>query len=422
MNDVSDLEDKLARARTRLILDKPFLGALVLRLPLRAADPKWCQSTATDARYFYYNPDYIAALSNEQTQFILAHEALHCALSHFARRQHRQKHRWDVACDHAVNPLLVSEGLKPPPGTLLIDSYEGMTAEEIYPTIDENSADKPMDKHVYDEEDKEQRSQGSDPDPDPDPDDDPDSDTGEQPGEDQDGTGGDENETEQDDDAGGAPQPPPLDSTEQEALDVQWKQRLAGAAQTAMQAGKMSGSMARLVDPLLQPRLPWRMLLARYLTAAARDDYSFQRPSRREGGYILPSLRSSQINLTVVIDTSGSIADAEMAEFLAEVDAIKGQLRARVTLLACDFKVDPEGPWMFEAWEEFKLPKQFDGGGGTSFKPPFEYLEQQGVRPDSLVYFTDADGEFPVIEPSYPVIWLVKGREKVPWGQRVQLN
>lgn len=423
MSEQSELETKLAKARTRLILEKPFLGALVLRLPMKEADPKWCRTTATDARHFYYNPEYIEALSHDQTQFILAHEALHCALSHFARRQHRQKHRWDVACDHAVNPLLVKEGLKPPPGTLLIDSYEGMTAEEIYPYIDENSSDKPMDKHVYDEDDSEERSRGSGEDPNPDPDEDQDSDIGDQPGEDdQDGDGGDDTSTEQDDDAGGAPQPPPLDTTEQDALDVQWKQRLAGAAQTAMQAGKMSGAMSRLVDHLLQPRLPWRMLLARYLTAAARDDYSFQRPSRREGSYILPSLRSSQINLAVVIDTSGSIKDTELAEFLAEIDSIKGQLRAKVTLYACDLEMDPEGPWTFEAWEEFKLPKEFGGGGGTDFKPAFEYLERHGIRPDSLVYFTDADGDFPPMEPNYPVIWLVKGRKKVPWGQRVQLN
>jgi predicted metal-dependent peptidase len=62
---------------------------------------------------------------------VLAHEALHCALSHFARRQHRVKQRWDVACDFAINPLLVKDGLKPPPGALVLDVYEGMTAEEI---------------------------------------------------------------------------------------------------------------------------------------------------------------------------------------------------------------------------------------------------------------------------------------------------
>ena len=115
-----DVDTKLSAARTRLILDKPFLGALVLRLPMVAADPKWCATTATDARAFYYNPEFIEALTLEQTQFMLAHEALHCALSHFARRYHRIKRRWDIACDLAINPLLVKDGLKPPPGSLML--------------------------------------------------------------------------------------------------------------------------------------------------------------------------------------------------------------------------------------------------------------------------------------------------------------
>ena len=88
--DLERIETKLAAARTRLILDKPFLGALVLRLPMQAARPDWCPTTATDARAFFYNPEYIASLSMEQTQFMLAHEALHCALSHFARRSSRR--------------------------------------------------------------------------------------------------------------------------------------------------------------------------------------------------------------------------------------------------------------------------------------------------------------------------------------------
>ena len=135
--DISDIETKLSAARTRLIIDKPFLGALVLRLPMVVADPNWCKTTATDAKTFYYNPEYIQDLSMDQTQFVLAHEALHCALSHFARREHRIKHRWDLACDFAINPLLIKDGLKPPPNALIERSYEGMTAEEIYPLIDE---------------------------------------------------------------------------------------------------------------------------------------------------------------------------------------------------------------------------------------------------------------------------------------------
>ena len=203
---------------------------------------------------------------------------------------------------------------------------------------------------------------------------------------------------------------------------MQWRQRLAGAAQQAMQAGKLGGSLRRLVDHLLQPQLPWRMLLARYMTASSRDDYSYMRPSRREGEAIFPSLRSAQTDILVVLDTSGSIRKTEMQEFVSEIDAIKGQVRARITLHACDAELSDAGPWVYEPWEEFSLPDTIRGGGGTCFTPVFEWAEAQGSAPDLLVYFTDAEGEFPKVEPRFSVIWLVKGRGEVPWGQRIQLN
>lgn len=415
---MSDIETKLAAARTRLILDKPFLGALALRLPMVAADPKWCKTTATDARRFYYNPEYIENLSLDQAQFVLAHEALHCALSHFARRQHRVRWRWDIACDHAINPLLVKEGLKPPAGTIILDMFEGMTAEEIYPCIDDNNTDEPMDQHIYDGDDGNAE------------------DSGQQHDDRQEGRGRGQEGGEEESDAGGrsqgadtpresgngAPQPQPLSAGEREALSGQWQQRLAGAAQQAQQAGKFGGALARLVGELLQPKLPWRMLLAQYMTQVARDDYSYMRPSRREGSMILPSLRSAQADIVAAVDTSGSVSNQEMGAFLAEIDALKGQLRARVTLVACDAAVAEDGPWVFEPWEEFKLPREFPGGGGTRFTPVFEWVERQGRQPDMLLYFTDAEGEFPKHAPSYPVIWLVKGKAPVPWGQRIQLN
>ncbi|MCB1831043.1 MAG: hypothetical protein KDI35_13315, partial [Gammaproteobacteria bacterium] len=189
-----------------------------------------------------------------------------------------------------------------------------------------------------------------------------------------------------------------------------------------MQAGKLGGTLARMIDHLLQPQLPWRMLLARYLTNSARDDYSYMRPSRREGDFILPSLRSQQIEIVIALDTSGSIGDEDCAQFLSEIDALKGQMRARVTLLACDAVLANQGPWIFEPWEECKLPDSFPGGGGTSFRPVFEWVEKQGLTPEALVYFTDAEGEFPQTAPNFPVIWLVKGKERVPWGERIQLN
>lgn len=413
--DTQAIATKLAAARTRLILDKPFLGALVLRLPMNAADPAWCPTTATDARAFYYNPAYIEQLSIEQTQFMLAHEALHCALSHFARRRHRVRRKWDLACDYAVNPLLIDDGLSPPPDALHIPMYKGMTAEEIYPLIEDNDDSRPLDKHAYDQDNQ---SRGSD--SGLREDDLPDRPPPDAPAKDE--QGGGESAQSETRAEGGAPEPKPLEPDEQEILNVQWQQRMAGAAQQAMQAGKLGGELARMIDHLLQPQLPWRMLLARYMTAAARDDYSYMRPSRREGDFILPTLRSHQLELIVALDTSGSIKAREIEEFIAEIDALTGQVRARVTLLPCDSALCEGAPWVFEPWEEFIRPDTIKGGGGTSFLPVFDWVERAGTVPDLLVYFTDAQGAFPDRAPHYPVIWLVKGREKVPWGQRIQLN
>jgi len=415
------VEHKLSAARAWLIIDKPFLGALVLRLPVIEASARWCPTTATDARSFYYNRSYIESLSLEQVKFVLAHEALHCALAHFARRAHRIKRRWDIACDYAVNPLLLGDGLEPPPRALARAVFEGMSAEEIYPYIKDSDSDETLDQHLYDDADA--------------------PDTGPGRGTHGDNRGGNGNAPPpasghgagargHGDDAAaqrhgsdrGAARPAPLTPAEREALATQWQQRLAGAAQQALRAGKLGGSLARLVDRLLQPQLPWRVLLARYMTSAARTDYSFQRPSRREGAAILPTLHSRQLDVVVLIDTSGSISTREMHEFLSELNAIKGAVGARITLHACDARLAPDGPWIYQPWDDLQLPPSLHGGGGTNFIPAFAWAERLERPPDLLLYFTDANGDFPTRAPMFPVLWLVKGKQNVPWGQRVQLN
>ena len=442
MQDLHALEPKLSAARTRLILEKPFLGALVMHLPLKAADPKWCKTTATDARNFYFNPDYIGRLTLEQTQFVLAHEAMHCALSHFNRRNHRQKHRWDVACDYAVNMILDEERMRGPDNALMNAAYRGLTAEEIYPVLHEDPPEETQDMHLFDNEPSEGGGEGE-------PQDQNDSEQGkgqnEKPEPSQ-GESGGKPDQQQDQQQGGAGQgnesqqntdsqpdshsqqnsevpPPPADPDQ---LDEQWKSRLAAAAQAARQAGKLSQSMMRLVDNLLAPQLPWRALLARYMMNAARDDYSFQRTSRREAGNpgdaMMPRLYSQGVNVIVLLDTSGSVTRDELQEFLSEIDALKAQVRADVTLHACDDKLAEAGPWRYAMWESVQLPEEIAGGGGTDFRPAFEWIQREHLSPDLLVYFTDAEGQFPVREPTYPVVWLVKGKADVSFGIRIQLN
>jgi len=204
-------------------------------------------------------------------------------------------------------------------------------------------------------------------------------------------------------------------------LNTQWQQRLVGAAQQASVAGKMSASVARMVDRLL--RLPWRNLLARFMSGTARTDYNLMRPSQRRGGdAILPSLHTHQTNVLIALDTSGSIEQDEIAEFITEINAIKGLVNARITLLACDSELDDDGPWVYESWEQLTLPKTLKGDGGTDFVPVFDWMQLSTIPPDLLIYFTDAKGRFPSQAPGIETLWLVKGSADVPWGQRIQLN
>jgi predicted metal-dependent peptidase len=384
-------------------LDRPFLGALALRLPSRPA-ANWCKTVATDAKALYYNPAYILDLSISQVEAVMAHEALHCALAHFSRRQHRNKARWDLACDFAINSIIVQEGMMLPPNALHMPDFDGMSAEEIYPMLDDNPDQEPQDQHVYDQDGYSQGSSSQS------------SGGSGQSASDSSANGRADSESDE-----GFAMPPPLNVEEKETMSTQWQQRMAGAAQQAQQSGKLSAEMARMVDLLLQSQVPWRSLLARYMSMRGRNDFNYHRPSRREGEAIFPSLRSAEVNVTIAIDTSGSISESEMQEFITEVDALKGQVKARITLLACDCELHAESPWRYEPWDEMQVP-DVKGGGGTSFIPVFSWCASQDMAPDTLIYFTDAEGEFPAQVPHFPVIWLVKGKQPVPFGDRIQLN
>jgi predicted metal-dependent peptidase len=373
-----DAPTRLAAARTRLILDKPFLGALALRLALIEVGAERCRSTSSDGISLYYNRAYIDSLDVAQTQFALSREALHCALLHFYRRGNRDPVLWQIACDHAINSLLIDDGLTPTPDTVFLPEFSGMTAEEIYPLLEHG----------------EQQQQ-----------------TGRRDG---------EQDPRQPATLPGAQAQTP---GEREMLAAKWRQHLAAAAQMALQAGKLSAQMARVVDIFLQPKLPWRNLLAEQLSARARTDYSYTRPSSRRGDpAVFPGLRGEEIDLVVAVDSSGSIREQEIEQFFSEIDAIKGQIRARITLLCCDAEIGADFPMYFEPWEEFRFQPRLSGGGGTDFRPVFRWIERQDMHPEALVYFTDACGAFPEREPGYPTLWLVKGKQEVPFGARIQLN
>lgn len=390
-------------ARTRLVLERPFLGALVIHLPLAASDR--CRTMATDARALYYNPSFVDALDVAEAQFMLAHEALHCALAHHRRRGVRFADRWNAACDYAVNQLLVDDGMKAPLNALLDVRYRGLAAEAIYPMLDPDAPGETLDEHWFGGHgatDLAAASLREDARGDIAPD---------ARHEEAHRDGLDELATRAD--AAGA--------AASESSDP-WPHRLMATALEAAGAGKLGPHWAAVLPDLAQPRLPWRALLARFLMLLAREEWSFARPSRRSGDVLLPGLASASVDLVVALDTSGSIRREDFRQFVDEIDALKGEIRARVTLLACDASIAPQSPWRFEPWERVDLPEALAGGGSTRFTPVFEWVDREPVRPDALLYFTDAQGEFPEHAPDYPVLWLVKGNAPVPFGTRVELS
>ncbi len=385
---------KLVAARARLALDRPFLGALALALPLLPRGQ--CRSVATDGRAFYFNPQFVERSDAARLRFLLAHEALHCALGHFARRKGRLRVRWDQACDLAVNGLLADDGLRLPADAAFDLRYRGLSAEEIYARLDLPSAVIPLDEHWFD-----MAFEGNGV-------------TMHKSFLDAHRDGLDEVDFRLGAGAG---------AVADDDLEGDWRRRTALAALEAEQAGRLAGHFREALRSWVEPRLSWRELLARFLVATAREDYSFQRRGRRDSGVageaMLPGMQSNAIEVAVALDTSASIGREQLDQFVGEIDALKSQLRARVRLILCDADLAPDMPIDVEPWQQIYLPDTLPGGGGTRFTPVFEWMASEPVQPAALVYFTDGEGEFPPVPPRIPVLWVVAGRAPVPFGERV---
>jgi hypothetical protein len=126
---------RIQKARTALLLDHPFFGSLLFRLGGRASSS--IQTMATDGVSLFYNPAFVETLNAAELAGVLAHEVMHPALQHHTRRGGRDRKRWNMACDYAINPLLLDAGLTLPKELLIDHRFHGMSAERIYKLIEE---------------------------------------------------------------------------------------------------------------------------------------------------------------------------------------------------------------------------------------------------------------------------------------------
>ncbi|MFD6553272.1 VWA-like domain-containing protein, partial [Streptomyces sp. NPDC058398] len=173
--------------------------------------------------------------------------------------------------------------------------------------------------------------------------------------------------------------------------------------------GTLPGGWQRWAEQILEPTVDWRQALSGAVREAAAwaggaVDYTYRRPSRRTPalrGVVLPSLRRPLPRVAVVIDTSGSMGDAELAAALAEVTGVLREVGVRgnrVTVLACD--ADVQAVSRVTATEQITL----GGGGGTDMRVGIEAALATPDRPNIVVVLTDGITPWPDESPPCRVI------------------
>jgi predicted metal-dependent peptidase len=356
----------IVSARVKMLLEKPFFGALAARLIIIDAS-SWCKTAATDGRHFYYNRDFIKGLTPNQLLFLFGHEVLHCVYDHMGRRGTREPKLWNMANDYIVNYTLVKEKLGDmPPGGLFDERYtDHMTSEEVYDTLGKNSTTIKitLDEHL------EMAQPGDD---------------------DGDGDGGVEVRVM------GRDGPPKL--TEDDINQIRNEVRAATMqAAQSVGAGNVPAGVKRLIEAFTQPKMDWRTLLESHIKSTVKDDFTFQKISRRSlsslgsgNSAIFPGQNvMDSIDIAVTIDTSGSMTDEMLKDFLSEVKGIMEIFRDfKLTLWTFDTAV--YGVKVFTA-ENLHEIMEYDpkGGGGTDFEVNWEMMKREGIEPQRLVMFTD---------------------------------
>ena len=375
--------EELTKARSLLVLDHCFWGMLAMRLKM--VEEPLCDTLATDGETMYFNPKFIAELSTAEQIGVEAHEVMHCAMGDIWRLDSREPFIWNMACDYVNNKMLLEAGFTLPEGALVNDAYDKMSKEEVYNILIKTAQKQPkLGKGYGDGKGKGQGQKYQDP-----------------------GKCGSMFK--------------PADPTKAKDSEVEWKTATANAVN--MSQGKLPSNMRKtLKDDVLDPPLPWHVLLRDFVQRTARNDYNWNRPNRRylPQGIILPGLLSDELPMTVVaVDTSGS-TNRFQERFANEVSGVLGSFNTTITVIHCDARVQE-----VKEYQTADLPIKLSprGGGGTDFRPVFEYVEKEGITPACLIYLTDLYGTFPKDEPDYPIMWVsIVPNKKAPWGETVEMK
>ncbi|MEM3473821.1 MAG: VWA-like domain-containing protein, partial [archaeon] len=206
-------------------------------------------------------------------------------------------------------------------------------------------------------------------------------------------------------------------SVEDEAIEKEIESKIKSAifkANNISSYGNLPRSLSRYISSILEPRISWRQYLINKIVYAKHGGHIVKRLQRKTiySPYKFFRTKESILDVVITVDTSGSIGEDDLNAFITEIKSIAETFKVKGKLLDCDTKIN--NVYDLEKLDNDLVNINFMGGGGTSFVPPFKFVEENNIKPKVFIYFTDAYGDFPEDAPPYEVIWLVKNSEVVP--------
>ncbi len=408
--------DKITKAKAKLVFDnRPFFASLAARLDIievptgeKSLGGQAIDTMATDMERIFYNPDFVEKITIEECAGVLMHEILHVAYLHGLRRGSRDPLLWNIACDYAINPIVLDSGGKLPrlgddpshPGYCLDAKYKDWSATAIYDDLLKDAKEMPfkLNGQGGDGEDGKDGKDGK----------------GKQPlwGEildPQDETGKKKGQAQQAD------------------LENETKLAVQSAAAAAKAVGKLPGSLQGLVEAIGEPEVDWQDYIAKVLASIIPDNYTWRKPRRSlyaNYGIYMPSTECNGCGRGVVsIDTSGSVSDAELRAYVREVAGVIDMCNPdHVDIIQHDAVVHSITEW--EAGDDFSSLK-ITGRGGTCIQPTFDAIEEMDEQPAWVIILSDCEiWDWPNDVPEhYQLLICSTSNMKVPsYGDLIPLR
>jgi predicted metal-dependent peptidase len=392
-----NLEDRLTKAKIFLITNKDWAWFGQLSCYLTFYENDTVPTAAVDLNgNLYYNKKWFEELTDDNLRAVLCHEILHLAFRHLDRLSYRDQKLWNVACDLKVNEEIKGRAdMMLTKGALIAEEYSNAWKVNVgkkslrVTDINEKTSDQiyfELRKHLPKEFDYEC---------------------------DLIMPAGSKQEEEELKKKGFSP----VGTDQASRLAKDWQGRVFSATQQSR--GSSPAGVLREIYKLENSELPWGQILRQRFRRMAIQ-HKWEKPSKRyfPRFYFPGRTKANGIKVVAAIDTSGSMSQAQITKAISELYGLARAFQfLELWVTDCDAQVYEAKKVKAEDLSRLLLK----GGGGTDFRPVFKWIKEKfDDRIDSLVFFTDCDGEFPKDKSQYETFWITDSvNAKIPFGRKL---